>query len=405
MQNSSSSSRSTSGKAYIAFLIFIAVLGAFSSLVNDMYLPTIPKMMRQFHTTPSATQLGLSLAMAGLGVGSVIWGSLSDRYGRKGILIISLAVFVAGTSVSLFSRDITFFIICRFFQGLGAGGPMVLSTSIPADVYSGRRLAAAMAVIGAINGFAPAAGPLAGGFLADAVGWKGIFLVLLAIGIVMGLCTARMKETLPPDRRAKATGLRQYWTLYRGLFANGRFMIYVCIKAAGIALLYAYISSAPFILQDHYGFSATHFGMIFGANALAIAVGSWSAMKFRILKQAMVTGAVGMFVFAIGAAAVMYCRAHFWLYELMCVPMLLFGGMIFSSANTLSMAVGRQDAGTASAILSVVKYAFAAVVAPLCGIGTIMHSSAIVFGGCAFVTLGLAYLAYRLKPLPGMVEK
>ncbi|MDE7351077.1 MAG: MFS transporter [Muribaculaceae bacterium] len=120
---------------YGIFVAFIALIGAFSSLVNDMYLPTIPSMMREFHTTPSMTQMGISMAMIGMGIGSVLWGSSSDRYGRKPILFVSLIIFVVATGLSLLSKSITFFICCRLFQGLGAGGAMVLSTSIPADVY------------------------------------------------------------------------------------------------------------------------------------------------------------------------------------------------------------------------------------------------------------------------------
>ena len=153
---------SAAPKNYAVFVAFIAIIGAFSSLVNDMYLPTIPSMMKEFHTTPSMTQMGISMAMAGMGVGSLLWGSASDRYGRKPVLLLSLIIFVLATSISLFSRSITFFIICRLFQGVGAGGAMVLSTSIPADVYMGRQLAKLMAIIGLVNGFAPALATVVG---------------------------------------------------------------------------------------------------------------------------------------------------------------------------------------------------------------------------------------------------
>lgn len=203
MENNTSSQSAPSkgsGKSYIAFLIFIAILGAFSSLVNDMYLPTIPSMVKEFHTTPSMTQMGLSMAMIGLGIGSVLWGSLSDHYGRKPMLIISMIIFVVATAVSLLSESITFFITCRLFQGVGAGGGMVLSYSIPADRYQGRQLAAVMALVGAINGIAPAGSPLIGGFMADSVGWRGIFVVLLAIGVGMLVWSLRRPESLPAER-------------------------------------------------------------------------------------------------------------------------------------------------------------------------------------------------------------
>lgn len=389
-------------KHYGVFVAFIAIIGAFSSLVNDMYLPTIPSMMKEFHTTPSMTQMGISMAMAGMGIGSVLWGSASDRYGRKPILIISLIIFVLSTALSLFSHTITFFIVCRLFQGLGAGGAMVLSTSIPADVYMGRQLAKLMAIMGAVNGVAPALGPVLGGFMTDWVGWHGIFVVLLAIGVGMTFWTTRYNETLPPQRRLKTGSLSGYLKAYRSLFTNGRFMIYVTIKAVAIGLLYAYIASAPFIIQTHYGFDAMTFGLIFGGNALAMSIGSSLALRFKVMKQGMVVGCVGMFVFAVAEAVVMWNEASFLLYELCAVPMLLFSGMIFSSANTLSMEVGREEAGTASAILSVVKYAFAAVVSPLVGLGNMFHSTAIAFVAVTSIALVLSWQASRLTSLAEM---
>ncbi|MDE6823772.1 MAG: multidrug effflux MFS transporter [Duncaniella sp.] len=389
-------------KHYGIFVTFIAIIGAFSSLVNDMYLPTIPSMMKEFHTTPSMTQMGISMAMAGMGLGSVLWGSASDRYGRKPILIISLILFVLATGLSLFAHNITFFIVCRLFQGLGAGGAMVLSTSIPADVYMGRQLAKLMAIVGAINGVAPALGPVLGGLMADWVGWRGIFVVLLVIGVGMTFWTTRYHETLPPQRRLQVRDFDSYLKAYRSLFTNGRFMTYVTIKAVAIGLLYAYIASAPFLIQTHYGFSAMTFGLIFGGNALAISIGSSLVLKFKVMKQGMVVGCIGMFVFAVAEAVVMWNEASFLLYELCAVPMLMFSGMIFSSANTLSMEVGRDEAGTASAILSVVKYAFAAVVSPLVGLGNMFHSAAIAFVAVTSIALILAWKASRLTSLADM---
>lgn len=279
---------------------------------------------------------------------------------------------------------------------------MVLSTSIPADVYMGRQLAKLMAIMGAINGVAPAFGPVIGGFMADWVGWKGIFVVLLVIGIGMTFWTTHYDETLPPQRRLQARSLKDYMKAYRTLLVNRRFMIYVTIKAVGIGLLYAYIASAPFIIQSHYGFSAMEFGLIFGGNALAMGIGSSLALRFKVIKQGMIAGCMGMFIFAVAEATVMWTEAPFWLYELFAVPMLLFAGMIFSSSNTLSMEVGREEAGTASAILSVVKYAFAAVVSPLVGLGNMFHSAAIAFVAITTIAVILAWQANRLPTLADM---
>ncbi len=370
-----------------------------------MYLPTIPAMMREFHSTPSMTQMGLSMAMLGMGIGSIIWGSLSDHFGRKPILIISLIIFAVSTGVAMLSPSMLIFILIRLVQGFGAGGAMVLSTSIPADVYAGRQLGKLMGIVGAINGIAPAAGPLVGGFLADSVGWRGIFMVLLAIGILMLFWTSRTRETLPPQRRMATPKFKAYVIAYKKLLLNLRFMLYVLLKALAIASLYAYISSGPFILQDHYHFSALTFGLIFGANALFIALGATLAPRFRIMKQAMVLGTAGMFIFSLALAAVMWWHLPFVYYEVVAIPLMVCLGMIFSSANTLAMDVGREEAGTASAILGVVKYILAAIVSPLCGIGNLMHSSAVTISVVAVIALVFAYLAYRMSPLQDMVKK
>lgn len=403
--SAASAELSPAPKNYGLFVVFIAIIGAFSSFVNDMYLPTIPAMMKEFHTTPSMTQMGISMAMIGMGLGSVLWGSASDRMGRKPVLIVSLVIFVLATALSLFSHTITFFIVCRLFQGLGAGGAMVLSTSIPADVYMGRQLAKLMAIVGMINGVAPAMGPVIGGFMADSVGWRGIFIVLLVIGIGMTVWTTRYRETLPPQRRLEVRGFKDYLKAYRSLLVNRRFMIYVTIKAVAIGLLYAYIASAPFLIQTHYGFSAMEFGLIFGGNALAMGLGSSLALRFRSIKQGMIAGCIGMFVFAVADAAVMWSESSFLLYEIFAVPMLMCAGMIFSSSNTLSMEVGRQEAGTASAILSVVKYAFAAVVSPLVGLGNMFHSAAIAYVAITAVAVALAWMAHGLPVLADMERK
>ncbi len=401
---SPTSQLSPAPKNYILFIIFIACIGAMSSFVNDMYTPTIPAMMREFHTTPSMTQMGLSMAMIGLGLSSLFWGSSSDRYGRKPVLLVSLVIFIIATILSLFSKTITFFIICRLFQGVGAGGSMVLSTSIPADIYMGRKLAKIMAIVGAINGIAPAVSPVFGGLLADSVGWKGIFVVLLAIGVIVTFWTTGYKESLPPGRRLKSRGLKEYIVVYKALLLNKRFMLYVTIKAAAIGLLYAYISSAPFIIQDHYGFSALDFGLIFGGNAIAMSIGSTLVLRFKVLKKGLVVGCLGLFLFAIIDGIMIWNEARFLLYEVCAIPMLLCAGMIFSSANSLSMEEGHQDAGTASAILSVVKYAFAAVITPLVGLGNMFHSTAIAYVGITAVAAALALIAKRLPPLPDMVR-
>ena len=162
-------------------LVFLGVLTAFGPFVTDMYLPTLPAMTGFFHTTSSLVQLGLTASMIGLAVGQLFFGPLSDKYGRRLPLIIAMVLFLFATIGCLFSSTIMQFIGWRLVQGMAGAGGIVISRSVAADKYSGRELAKMLAVIGAINGVAPVAAPIAGGGMAGSWGWQGIFLSLIHI--------------------------------------------------------------------------------------------------------------------------------------------------------------------------------------------------------------------------------
>ena len=148
---------------YYWFLVtYLVGLSAMGSFVNDMYSPALPAMVRFFGCKVSIGQLGLTMGMIGLGIGQIILGPVSDKYGRRPVLIASMSLFVVAAVVSIFSPTIHFFNLCRLFQGIGASGGYFLARTIPADVYSGRQLAKLMALLGAINGVAPASAPLVG---------------------------------------------------------------------------------------------------------------------------------------------------------------------------------------------------------------------------------------------------
>ena len=141
-------------------LIFLGMLSAFGPFVMDMYLPTLPAMSDYFHTTSSMVQLGLTSSMVGLAIGQLIFGPLSDKYGRQRPLIIALFLFLFSTVGCIFSQNIMQFVVLRFVQGVAGAGGVVLSRSIATDKYSARELATMLAIIGAINGIAGKLGGL-----------------------------------------------------------------------------------------------------------------------------------------------------------------------------------------------------------------------------------------------------
>ncbi len=167
-----------------AFLIvFLAFLSAFGPFVTDFYLPTLPDQTVDFGAPASMVQLGLSATMWGLAAGQLWIGPLSDTRGRRIPLAASLAVFSLATAGAVFAPDIETFIAMRFLEGLGASGAVVMYRSIAADLHAGRELATLMAVVGAIQGIAPVTAPMIGALIAEAAGWREIFMLLLAIGV------------------------------------------------------------------------------------------------------------------------------------------------------------------------------------------------------------------------------
>ena len=379
-------------------LCYLAALGAFGSFVNDLYLPTLPQMRAEFHVSRSVVQLGLSFGMIGLGLGELYWGPLSDKLGRKPVLYFSMAVFMAAAAISIFSPGIVFFLICRLFQGLGGAGAILLSRAIPADRFSGRSLAQIMALVGAINGIAPVGGPLLGGFLADSIGWRGVFGVLTGIGALMLLFGFHVPETLPRQER-KTGSLASLMRDYLPLLRNRKFMIHVWLKGAALGALFSYISAGPFIFEEHFGFSASAFGLIFGGNAVAIVLGSIATMKFPTMKQAAVIGSAGMTLFALAEGIVIMFVDNYWVFEGMILPMLFCSGIVFASSNTLAMNEGRAVAGSASAILGLAGYLFGCVVSPLVGLGDILVSTSICLCVCALIAFYFGWQSFKLPAM------
>lgn len=207
----------------------------------------------------------------------------------------------------------------------------------------------------------------------------------------------KLKESLYPQDRTK---LPWYRTLpgYLVLLRNKAFVTHICLKGFSLGLMFTYISAAPFILENHYGFSQTMYGIIIGLNSIAVALGSMLSLKFHPFKKAVPIAALILIpAIGFGAYALWHIHSFLWL-EICMVTMLFAGGMIFSVSNTLAMNEGRAKAGEASALLGVSGYIVGATVAPLAGIGNVMHSTAIVFLVLLVFVLVFSFLTYRLKP-------
>lgn len=376
----------------IFLLVLLGMLSAFGPFVTDMYLPSLPAMGDYFSTSSSMVQLGLTTSMIGLAVGQVFFGPLSDRYGRRMPLLVAMWLFIASTICCLFSTSIEMFVAFRLIQGVAGAGGIVISRSVATDRYSGRELAKMLAVIGAINGVAPVAAPIVGGVLTESIGWQGIFAVLLGLGVILLAGCYRFRESLPKEQRL-ASKWNDTFRSFKVVLQDRQYVFYVLQMAFAQGVLFSYIASSPFILQQHYGFSAFTFSLCFAVNAVAIGVAAALSVKFRRPVSCTLTGCIGMLVAAVGECVALMMGCGFWVYELLLLVLLFMMGLTFTSTTTLAMERQRENAGTASALLGAVCFAFGGIVSPLVGIGNILTSTGIIFVISALCSLGCILMA------------
>jgi DHA1 family bicyclomycin/chloramphenicol resistance-like MFS transporter len=380
---------SSYSRSYIVFLfIFLGMLSAFGPFLTDMYLPTLPTMVGDFNTTESLVQFSLTIGMIGLAVGQILFGPLSQKLGRKPILIATMALFIIAAVASIFSTDIYFFLICRLAQGFGGAGGLVLSRSIATDCYRGRELAKTMAIIGAINGIAPAFAPVIGGLVSKAVGWQGIFVILSGLGVVLLLMSFIFKETLAKDKRETGS-IWSTFSDYGKVLRIRRFVLLILAYGFAMGSLFAYISAAPFIVQSDFGFNELGFAIIFGVNSVLIGVGSGLALRFKSLDKAMMIGGVGMLVTSVLQLVSALTMANFVGYEVTTVITLIFLGMVFTTSTSMAMDQGRQYTGAAAAIVGAIGFLFGGIVSPMVGLGETQIAAATLLVICAAIVVAM----------------
>lgn len=363
-------------------LILLGMLTAFGPFVTDMYLPSLPAMGEYFNTTSSMVQLGLTTSMIGLAVGQLFFGPLSDRYGRRLPLLVAMWLFIGSTLCCLFSQSIGQFVAFRLVQGIAGAGGIVISRSIATDKYSGRELAKMLAVIGAINGIAPVAAPIVGGVFTESIGWQGIFCILLVLGMLLLVCSYRFHESLPREQRI-TSGWGKTFRSFGTVLKDRSYVCYVLQMGFAQGVLFAYIASSPFIVQQHYGFSPLTFSLCFAVNAVAIGVSAALSVKFKRPAGSTLAGCTGMLVVSVTECIALMSGCNFWIYEILLLVLLGMMGLTFTSTTALAMECQRQNAGTASALLGATGFAFGGIVSPLVGLGNTLASTGITFVVCA----------------------
>ena len=344
----------TNSRLYI--LILIGLLSAFGPFVTDFYLPALPALGEYFQTTASRVQMSLTFSMIGLAVGQLFIGPFSDRYGRKRPLLASLLLFILSTAACLLSPTIGWFLFFRLLQGIAGAGGVVISKAIAADLYEGKELAKFFSMLSAVQGLAPIFAPVLGGVLLGVTDWRGIFAILLAIGIVLCIMLLPFRESMKTSNTG-IKGIKTAILSYLPVLHNRQFMQYVLIQSFAMGVMFTYIAASPFIFQSHYGISPLGYSLCFGINALGIMLGSFLIIKFRDTEHA-----------------------------------------ILPTSTTLALELERKNSGNASAVLGFLCFLFGGILSPLAGMGNMLHTTAIIIGICSAFTLLLAAKSKQTSP-------
>ena len=251
-------------------VLLLGSLAAFTPLAIDMYLPAFDGIAADLGVPVGAVQLTLASYLAGMAIGQLVCGPISDRYGRRGPLLVGCVGFVISAAVCGSMRSIEGLIAARFLMGLAGSAGVVISRAIVRDLYSGLDLNRIYALMMLVVAVAPLVAPSLGGLLVRFGGWRTIFAVLTACGgLSLAVILFGLPETLPAARRTR----RSAWTLpaqYFGLLFDGRFTGPTLAVACGSGALFAYVTGSSFVFMQLYGVPKDWYGVVFASNAAGL---------------------------------------------------------------------------------------------------------------------------------------
>jgi DHA1 family bicyclomycin/chloramphenicol resistance-like MFS transporter len=350
-------------------------LTALPPLSMDMYLPALPRVSGALHASSAMVQLTLTACLAGMALGQLVVGPLSDRWGRRRPLLAGMAIYVLATVACAFAPTVPLLIGFRLVQGLAGAAGIVISRAVVRDMYDGLDMARFFATLQLISGVAPIIAPAIGGQILRLTNWRGIFVVCAVVGTLLTVvCWRRLLETLPPEDRHSGE-LSSTFGSMRSLLADRVFTGYVLAGSFAFAALFTYVSASSFVVQDIYGASPQTFGWLFGLNSVGIVgVGQLNGKVLvgRVDMDKVLGFGLAMITLAATALVLLTTGAlgHATLPEIAAALFVLMAsmGLVLPTANTQALLRTRKHAGAASALIGTSSFLVGAVLSPLSGV-------------------------------------
>ncbi len=386
----------------LGYAITLGLLAALGPLCIDLYLPALPELAKDLHTPTATAQLSLTAGLLGLGLGQLFFGPLSDKYGRIRPLLLSLVLLLVASIGCALAQDIHQLLLARLFEGLSGAGGAVLSRAIARDMYSGHELTKFFALLMLVNGLAPIAAPVLGGALMAFLDWRGLFMVLAAIAVLLFvLARLKLHETLPAERRSQGS-LFSAWAALGQVVTHRPFMGFCLTQGFMMSGMFAYIGASPFVLQQIYQLSPQAFSFCFAANGVGLIIASQVSARlsplwgeYRVLKG----GLVLAFISSGSLLVAGLCSAGLPLVLVALFFSVASNGVISVTAASLAMQSQGHRAGSASAVIGVTMFTLGGISVPVTGIGgtSVLTMSATIFGCYMLAILMFNLLAQKAK--------
>lgn len=295
------------------FRVLLGAQSMVSSLAVDMSLPALPAIAAAFGTDAARAQLTIGIYLLGYAAGQLFYGPLSDRYGRRPVLLIGMTIYALSGFLCALAPTIDTMIALRLMQGFGGAAGVVVTRAAARDHFGGRDLAQMMSSITAVQAFGPLLAPVIGGVLATHFRWEIIFFVQGGFAAAMLFATwAGFPESLKMrDLRAIRPGrlLTNYWTF----FSHPRCIGFALVSACVFGGLFIVLSASPFVLIEVYGVSSQAYGFFFGMSVLGYMVGSFA--NRRLLHHGVASETLlraGLALLILGAGAMLILAAGMW---------------------------------------------------------------------------------------------
>ncbi|WP_349271045.1 Bcr/CflA family drug resistance efflux transporter [Mycolicibacterium parafortuitum] len=381
----------------IKMIFVLGLLVALGPLTIDMYLPALPKIAEELSVTSSVAQLTLTGTLAGLAIGQLIIGPLSDSLGRRKPLFGGIVLHMVASLVCMFAPNIAVLGVARGLQGMGAAAGMVVAIAVVGDLYKDNVAATVMSRLMLVLGVAPVLAPSLGAAVLLHGSWHWVFAALVVIAAaLLVMAVLALPETLPVGHR-RPLKVRSIGATYLELLRDARFVILVLVAALGMSGLFAYIAGAPFVLQDRFGVGQTAFALIFGAGAVAL-IGTTQCnvllLKRFSPQQIMVWALVAASVFGVVFVALAAGQVGgVYGFVIPVWAILAAMGLVIPNAPAVALTRHPDAAGTAAALLGAVQFGGGAAIAPVVGVlGNDELAMAVVMAAGVMIALALLLL-------------